>query len=988
MRKSLILIVLLRLKKTGVNFNETLNKSKKNINFTFTKQIKYNCNMKNLIFTLLLTIMGYFSYSQTVITGTVKESASNQPIPGANVIVLGQNTGTTSDFDGNFRLEVSLNPPFQVEFSLLGFASQTFSITQKNQKIDVVLSESQTLLDEVVIAASRTPESVRESPVTIERMTLKDIQATASPTFYDGIQNLKGVQMNTSSFTFKSVNTRGFAAIANERFVQLVDGMDNSSPALNFVLGNLIGLSELDVASIELLPGASSALYGANAFNGILFMTSKSPFDYPGVSAYVKSGITSQKAAGENAFYDVGFRVANHTEDGKFGVKMDVTFLRGEEWHATDFRHKDVNGFVGNSTKTRLDPDFDGVNVLGDLVGTTLNFDQLAGLPAGTLGATRVTRTGYEESTLSDNNAESLKVGYGLHYRPWANDFEIELSGRFGTGKTIYQGTNRFRLDDFFIHQHKLEIRNKNFFLRGYVTDEDAGNSYDMVFTGININRQWKSDTNWFTQYAQTFIGARLGLIPGLPAQTEVAAHAFARQQADTGRLIPGTAAFKSAFQKVTSDPNLQTGSKFQDQTKLYQVEGNYNLTHLVKFADVQVGGSLREFLLNSSGTIFNDADGAIDIRELAVYSQISKKFMDDRLKLTGSIRWDESRNFDSNYSPRISAVYSAGAQKQHTFRASFQTGFRNPTTQDQYIGLDLGNILLVGSAPDNIDKFSRTFNLTTGGTSTITGREAYEDSYTIPSAQAFGAAVQAAINGGTSPQVAIATNAGLLERIVTPLVQPEEILAYEVGYRGLIKGFSIDANFFFNNYNDFIAVKRVLTPTTGSTTDLTTFSGAAAVAQGNTQAFQVYTNSDADITSLGVTIGITKKFYKDFVLGANYDFNEFDFDKSTDPIFRPGFNTPKHRVKASVSNENLFKNFGFNVSWRWFDSYFWQASFGDGFLPAANVVDAQVSYKIPSWKSSIKFGAANLLNDEYQTVIGPGAIGAQYFGSWTIDLN
>jgi outer membrane receptor protein involved in Fe transport len=82
--------------------------------------------------------------------------------------------------------------------------------------------------------------------------------------------------MNTSSLSFKSVNTRGFATVANTRFMQLVDGMDNSSPLLNFVLGNLIGVSEIDVQSVELLPGASSALYGANAFNGILFMTSKS----------------------------------------------------------------------------------------------------------------------------------------------------------------------------------------------------------------------------------------------------------------------------------------------------------------------------------------------------------------------------------------------------------------------------------------------------------------------------------------------------------------------------------------------------------------------------------------------------------------------------------------------------------------------------------------------------------------------------------------
>ena len=138
-----------------------------------------------------------------------------------------------------------------------------------------------TLLDEVVVSASRTPEKVLQSPVTIERMGIADIKKSASPSFYDGLENLKEVQMNTSSLSFKSINTRGFATVANVRFMQLVDGMDNSSPLLNFVIGNMIGISEIDVQSVELLPGASSALYGANAFNGILFMNSKNPFTSP-----------------------------------------------------------------------------------------------------------------------------------------------------------------------------------------------------------------------------------------------------------------------------------------------------------------------------------------------------------------------------------------------------------------------------------------------------------------------------------------------------------------------------------------------------------------------------------------------------------------------------------------------------------------------------------------------------------------------------------
>lgn len=87
-----------------------------------------------------------------------------------------------------------------------------------------------------------------------------------------------------------------------------------------------------------------------------------------------------------------------------------------------------------------------------------------------------------------------------------------------------------------------------------------------------------------------------------------------------------------------------------------------------------------------------------------------------------------------------------------------------------------------------------------------------------------------------------------------------------------------------------------------------------------------------------------------------------------------------------SFGKTEVVKNLGFNVAWRWSDNYFWEASFGDGEIPAFNVLDAQVNYKIPSLKSTFKLGATNLLQDEYFTAFGTGFIGSQYYISWTIN--
>ncbi len=947
-------------------------------------------NLMKIYYFILTLFFCSISFAQTTISGSVKDS-KNGPIPGANIKVVGESTGTVTDGDGKFTIKVTKKPPFSIEISSIGFATQKVEVASASQKVDVVLENQDTQLDEIVVAASRAPERIKESPVTIERMTIRDIKKTASPTFYDGLENLKEVQMNTSSMSFKSINTRGFATVANTRFMQLVDGMDNSSPLLNFVLGNLIGISEIDVQSVELLPGASSALYGANAFNGILFMTSQSPFDKQGVTAYAKYGMTNQNAAGSNLYYDYGVRVA-HAFTKHFAAKANFTFMNGTDWYATDYRDKDL---VNNVGLDRTFHNYNGINVYGDEATTNIRsvgnalvaLGAISPAQAAVLPNYNVSRTGYNEVDLTDNKVQNAKIDFSLHFKPWANDTEIIFQSKFGFGNTVYQGANRYYLNGFFMQQHKLELKGKNFFVRGYFTTEDGGNSYDMLFTGLNINRQWKSDNQWFGEYAGAYIQSTL-----INGATPTQAHAFARGVADTGRLVPGSDAFKSAFNKVIADPNVLTGSKLVDNSYMYHSDANYNFKDVVKFAEIQVGGSFRLYELNSFGRIYTDYTSQINYNEYGAYTQIQKKLMDDRLKLTGSVRYDKAKNFDGNFSPRISAVYSAGERKAHTFRGSFQTGFRNPSTQDQYIGFNVGNAVLLGSAPDNLIRYSETLPVTSplgqlvvgGTTTTINGNNAYYNSYTAASVQQFAALA------GTNPVAA----AGLLKRTNVGLVKPETVKAFELGYRGQVEKLSFDLNGYYNIYNDFIGNITVVAPTYGTAQDAPNLAAGPtnagvqsvdAIRTGNTRAFQLYTNTNIEIKSIGFGAGVSYKLPRNFEVSANYNYAQFDFDQNLDPSFEAGFNTPKHRVKGSFSNDKLFKNFGFNVSARWNDEYKWESTFADGMIDAATVIDAQINYSIPKLKSIIKLGASNIGGQEYQQVLGAGLIGQQYFASWTI---
>ncbi len=914
------------------------------------------------------------SFAQSTISGNVADD-KNLPLPGANIKIVGQPTGTITDMDGNFTLSTQSNPPLTIEISMAGYVTQSVAITAKNQRVTAVLLEEETKLNEIVISASRTPERILESPVTIERMGIKEIKNTSSPTFYDGLENLKEVHFNTSSLNFKSINTRGFSTVANTRFMQLVDGMDNSSPALNFVLGNLIGLSELDVQSVELLPGASSALYGANAFNGILFMNSKSPFTHQGISFYAKYGMTSQKVAGDNDYWDFGVRAA-HAFTKHFAVKANFTYLRATEWIADD-RRSMTGGTIGHE----FNQNYDGLNTYGDEVTTFLT------------NVGQVSRTGYAEKDLNDNKLENVKADISIHVKPFDNDFEIIGTHKIGLGNTVYQGANRYRLENFTMQQTKLELKGKNFFVRGYMTTENAGDSYDMRFAGWNVNNAWKSNTGWFTDYATAFLQSQIFL--GVDAnQAAILARNFADYNIQPGlpfnltpngdaRYMPGTPEFQNALDVVKQDPNLKTGAKFKDNSKIYHSDVNYNFRDLISFAEFQLGGSFRRYSLNSSGTIFTDYDGPIKYDEYGAYAQVQKKFMDDRLKFTGSVRYDKSELFDGQYSPRVSFVYSAGAQKNHNIRASFQTGFRNPTTQDLYIGLDLGPFALIGSAAENLSRYVESMPVSQNGQLlynqpalvTLSGNDAYNNAYTVASVQAFAAS-------GNPADLQIAK---------IGLVKPEQVKAFELGYKSVLEnGLSVDINGYYNMYNDFMSTSRVITPYYGTVgtdpSNPATQLSYAALANGDRRVYQVYSNSSTDINSFGFGVGLSKKVYKDFELGVSYNHAQFDFDQSKDPSFIAGFNTPKHRVKASLGNANLFKNFGFNVNARWSDEYLWQSSFGDGIIPEVTVFDAQVTYAIPSLKTVIKLSAANIGGDDYLQVIGAGKIGKQYLVGVTIN--
>lgn len=942
-----------------------------------------------LFFLGILSALTVLAQKNVTIAGNVKNSATNESVASVSVIIKGTGEGTYTDDRGNFKITTSQKIPFTLVFSSIGFATKSVDVTSASQMINITFDPAAALGQEVVVSATRTPTRILESPVSIERMSAANIANSPLPDFYEALKNLKGVDLTTSSITFKTVSTRGFNGSGNLRFNQLVDGMDNQAPGLNFSLGSIVGPTELDIDNIELLPGASSALYGSGGMNGTMLITSKSPFKYQGLSLQIKQGVNHVNDPLQSAapYYDYALRYGK-TIGKKFAFKISGQFVKAQDWHANDTSNLlRTNVFSKVKPGTRqTDPNYDGINVYGDEASTSMNSLALlainpvtsaltaaygrpptysevvgyinaqpaaspvkqllpfaAGLQNNVFNSSSsqfVSRTGYYERDVVNYNAYNVKLTGGIYYKI-TNDIEASLLANYGTGTAVYTGADRYSLKNLIMGQYKAELKGSNWFLRGYTTQENSGDSYTATTAALYINRAWKSDQNWFAQYTGTYSAARLQGIP------DATAHAFARAATDQGRLLPGTPAYQTAFDNAVHTSIKDGGAKFDDRTNLYQVEGQYNLSNYIKVVDVLVGASYRLYHLNSHGTIFVDTTGPINIKEAGGYIQLQKSLLKDVLTLTVSLRYDKNQNFKGRVTPRATALIKVATN--NNIRLSFQTAYRFPTDQDQYINLAAGGgTRLIGGLP----QFNTFFGFNTNPAYTAESIVAYRNSF------------------ATTP------NPALLQKAQFQTVSPETMNSYEVGYRGLVTSkVLIDVYGYYSQYKNFIGRVAVGRGTSGDPNNYATDLASPFT----TNNYSFVGNTTQNVNAIGWGASVDYQFAKGYRANVNVSSDQLNNVPSN---YFTQFNTPKYRFNLGFSNNNIGKNIGFNVIYRWQDKVNYEGTFATGDIPSFGTLDAQVSYRFTSIKSIVKLGGSNVLNKYYYSAFGNPAIGAVYYVS------
>ena len=861
------------------------------------------------------------------------------------------------------------------------------------QNIDSIENNSnlKDTLGEVVVLASRVEERIIESPITIEKLTGKDIRNAVSGDFFSDVSKLKGVHINLGSLTFPTVNTRGFSTIANNRFVTLLDGIDLSAPLLNFPTGNIMGLSELDAKSIEIVPGASSALYGPNAFNGTLLMSSKSPYQFSGFSLLTKAGFTHSKENGTHPMGVFAMRIAEVFKHD-WAIKINFSVFNATDWAANDYTTDKLTQENGINN-----PDFDGLNLYGDERPIALSFSrfktsllngltsQFAGYFGGDLTATRnalsqnidalkpftVKRSGIKEELMLDNkNATSIKGGFAL-YKRWKKGVEISYDYRIGYGNTIYFGSDRFAFRGFTQQFHKIEIKNDFIKIMGYISPSQFGSTYNLAAVGGLANEAFKPSATWAQQYLFAYTKDVLktayenygGDVNQLNTTDYSSSHQTGRSFANIGIPLPGTDSFQAVIDKVRYGYFQRGGAQFTDKSWKYHAELNLDFTKWTsKWIDIQIGGNYKLLNLFTEGTVYNeDPDGTgkpkrIKVYEFGAYLQLNKKLWNDRIRLNASVRLDKNQNFKLQTSPRISAVFVAGKNKNHFIRASYQTGFRIPETQAQYIYFPASSGILLGGIPENAARYG-----------IYQGGAIRKDDW-----DAFRA------TGDSSK----------LKTINLSYVKPENVTAFELGYRtDITKKIYIDINAHFNIYKNFQT--QILVYSIDSTYHKGNLLPGTKQSMNNPSVnptlWNPYTNISDKVISWGTSLGVNYNFWKSFTLSSNYTYIDFKASKTT-PYKDIAFNTPKHSFNVNIGATNAYKNFGFNINYRWQDKFLWSSPFGTGDIKAQGSLDAQINYTISKAMSIFKISGTNLTAKSYRTNYGSPFVGTTFLVTWIFD--
>ena len=950
------------------------------------------------IISFLIILIGNLSANNSFVRGTVV-SEQSEPMAGANIVIENTSRGVITDSEGKFLIDSLLPGTYTFTVDYIGYKkiSKTIIIISEDQEqdlsylekigiednsevesgtsfsdlifqmepdpvalrqVDVTAHEIDKNISDILKQAIFGPSKIRESYMTagasVDAVSIKDIKMSPALNFYEGLDDIKEVETKQLSAIYTALIVRGKGVTDARDYSQLIDGMQATNLNYGNNFGNITGLSEIDVANIELVHGAASVMYGPYATSGLVLIGSKTPWFYQGLSYQMKTGFNHKTDIATTPFAHSAIRYAKAYED--FAWKFVYSHKQATEWEEPG----DTSFLSMNFDSLSL---FDRKFVHGD--DTPLNAASIGEFTDTLYGP--IARTGYWDYDIVENSVYNTKLNASLNYKI-SDDVDLSYDMKGGWGSFTNVGIGKFWNNNSGGINHGLTLNAPNLLLRAYIYNEgqnpfnnsDEDIQWDLRTIALELQNYSKPDDIWLADYKAAYDGEVSGITSG--------SHSHARDFADSensvadgefrARLVPGTEIYKTVYDSLIRRDKMRSPTRLKDNG-FYNLEIIYDLTDYVKFGGLQVGANFRQYNIGfhngimSNSPELNAEHGPLDPWEYAVFMQATKWFFSERLKLQGALRFDESDSYGKNLSPSFSSVLKI--KENQYMRFSFQQARLNPPHYWVYLNIPQQGFQAIGGGKGNLKRLGL--------------EHLHEKAVDIDWAT------------GDTTHVSIPHPTG------------EELLAYEIGYKALISdNLFFDINYYYNHSSnlrddDFIV----------SDPDSVQYVDIPGVYTGWSPGPIYYvfsTNEDHQEKIQGLSFGIGYNFNSGLILSGNYNFvGEVGENISYTPNRIPGANVgigrPKHRVKLSVNHPRAFNdNIGYAVTARyteayWYDNLLW---YGIGELGGNLNIDAQLSYILKDYNMLIKVGMNNILGQYYNTSVLTPKIGSTFFVSLDYD--
>jgi len=952
-----------------------------------------NFNFLKLLFHLAMILSTLQLVGQGTISGTVIDD-TGEPLIGANVIVVGSTDGTITDFDGTFSFNTSESFPITLLVSFTGYNSQEVPLDGPSTSVDVVLSEGVLLGDDVVISASRRKEKVQEAPASVSILTARKLEGTAQAT--DPTRNLinvPGVQITQQSASRINIELRGGVGLFGTGAFPIKDYRSLVGPGIGTFDSNGAGINNIDLARIEVVRGAGSALYGPGVTSGVVHFITKNPIDYPGTTVEV--------IGGELSTYGATVRHAGANANKTFGYKINASYKKGGEFT--------LNGEEGTTSPltgvyTRQLDKFRQTIVQPDVTNGVVN----TGLP----GEPLLQLTPRADGNVMQDYWKSLATDLTLEFRPKDN-LSITTSAGYNKASSVFYNDLGEGLSQFSEFWGQARMQAGGLFAQLFYVTNDGGTKDRPTFLYQSGNRSPIGRDQLEAQLQYNF---------------------------DTPGLADGNWTIGMDYRQAVSDTeNLVYGRQENDDD--FKIIGGYAQG---KFAlgsklDLVVAGRFDRFQFLE--------ENAFSPRAALVYKASPQHTFRASYNHASFAPTALEHNIDfpvNVLSPGAVDFWLAGQKNPQTFAANPVIEFVNPNVVAGGLaaatGLPIETFLgLIPFLPEIPASALGTAGLSNDALHAIASGSLLQAMQANGLAALIPMAQQILANGPTgSNGTFFGINAfdGTPLNTLTPTIpgQVGTTKTYEVGYKGLFAnklGVSLDVyRITVNGASDFTQIAPLVSlvgtdysgfSDVGSQlTALFTSAGvpAANAAQlagaytltatqvvpafygtGTVETSAVPANDgvlhiptgyrifDSEYTRWGSDLGLEYYVSDDLSFFGNYSWlnaTEFEVDQNdgSGQTFQSFLNTPKNKYRLGV---NFAKQFGLraNASFQHDDAFNSNNGQYSGIGQEKNLVDAGVGYKFENGLS-IDLTAQNLFDSEYRAFPNMPLIGRRVLGKLT----